>query len=338
MTDLPVSDDTNAQDSDAKNIDATNKDVQNASANDASANHTDDSTGDNNIDENNISDNNTDDNDAGHNDVTVQVDSTENEVAQPSFGTVLQQARQSKQLSLNEVSAELFILQRHLQALEEERFDALPQAAFARGFAINYAKFLGVDVVQVATSFDAAYPETLKLPLAAKNVLPLQSTGMGQRGGHSKIRFNPLLIVAVVALMLLVIFLFRMVSNASNKEPETFTPLAEDLTTLEQAQGAAVDTQASELDASGSALTTNAIGGTSLEVIVTDNADINIIDATGNNLMSGSQPRGDYKVLGVPPFKVNIDNINNVSLLINQQPVALNQYGTDNQASFELTP
>ena len=81
---------------------------------------------------------------------------------QGSFGAMLQQARKTKQVSLEEAAAELFILKRHLKALEDENFADLPQAAFARGFAINYAKFLGLDPVKVASSFDAAYPNELK--------------------------------------------------------------------------------------------------------------------------------------------------------------------------------
>ena len=57
--------------------------------------------------------------------------------AQGSFGAMLQQARKTKQVSLEDAAAELFILKRHLQALENENFADLPQAAFARGFAIN---------------------------------------------------------------------------------------------------------------------------------------------------------------------------------------------------------
>ena len=76
--------------------------------------------------------------------------------AQGSFGSMLQQARKSKQLTLDDAAKELFILKRHLQALENENFSDMPQAAFARGFAINYAKFLGLDPTKVAASFDAA--------------------------------------------------------------------------------------------------------------------------------------------------------------------------------------
>ena len=61
--------------------------------------------------------------------------------AQGSFGAMLQQARKTKQVSLEEAAAELFILKRHLQALENENFADLPQAAFARGFAIGRSCF-----------------------------------------------------------------------------------------------------------------------------------------------------------------------------------------------------
>lgn len=58
-----------------------------------------------------------------------------------SFGNRLKQARINKNLTLDDVAAELFILRRHLEAIEAEDFRSLPQIAFARGFVINYAKY-----------------------------------------------------------------------------------------------------------------------------------------------------------------------------------------------------
>lgn len=255
---------------------------------------------------------------------------------QVSFGAALQQARHIKQLSLDEVSSELFILKRHLQALEEEKFDALPQVAFARGFVINYAKFLGLDPVEIADSFDAAYPEALKSRSAVDSGQPM---GTLQRDSHSRTGLNPLLIIAFVALIVLIIFLFRMMS-AANKEPQASSPVSTALTESEQAQGAAINNQANE---SGAALNLDSSGGinnTSLELALTDIATINITDATGRSLMNGAQTRGDYKLSGMPPFKIEINNIDNVSVLLNQEPVALDQYtsasANNKQASFEL--
>lgn len=265
---------------------------------------------------------------------------------QVSFGAALQQARHIKQLSLDEVSSKLFILKRHLQALEEESFDDLPQVAFARGFVINYAKFLGLDPVEIAHSFDVAYPEALKSRSVTDSGLPLQPMGTLQRDSHSRTGLNPLLIIAFVALVVLIIFLFRMMSTA-NKEPQALIPVSAALTVSEQAQGAAINNQANEVSATGSALSLDSnSNNTSLELILTDIATINITDATGSSLMNGAQIRGAYKLSGMPPFKIEINNIDNVSVLLNQKPVALEQYANvdtsananNKQVSFELAP
>ncbi len=258
--------------------------------------------------------------------------------AQGSFGAMLQQARTAKQISLDTAAGELFILKRHLQALEDEDFSKLPQAAFARGFAINYAKFLDLDASAVASSFDSAYPNELK-PLAIGNTESLlRPMGTLQRDTHSRIRFNPLLIAAVIALIILAIFLFRMVTNASNDNQEP-TPLPEDINASEQAQGAAINDLDSDVGASGSALNlSEEAAQASIEVKLTANASVGIIDATGNSLMSGEQTTGNYQLSGTPPFNIVIDNIDNVTLLLNQQAVTLEQYATGKQASFALAP
>lgn len=262
--------------------------------------------------------------------------------AQGSFGAMLQQARKTKQVSLEEAAAELFILKRHLQALENENFADLPQAAFARGFAINYAKFLGLDPIKVANSFDAAYPNELKARAPQNIESPLRPMGTLQRDTHNRIRFNPLLIIAVIGVIILAIFLFRMVSNASKNNNEQPVTTSEDISALEQAQGAAIDidTDSNGVGASGSALNLGAesAAAATLDVKLTDAAVVVITDASGSNLMNGSQTAGDYKLSGIPPFNVQIDNVKNVSLMLNEEAVALDSYATGTQASFELAP
>lgn len=264
--------------------------------------------------------------------------------AQGSFGAMLQQARKSKQISIKEVADELFILERHLQALEKEDFTALPQETFARGFAINYAKFLGLDPIKVADSFDAAYPKELKAQSANNLDTPLRPMGTLQRDSSNRIRFNPLLVIAIIALIILAVFLFRMVTSAS-QDGEAPTPVAEDLSVSEQAQGAALDDQVigaglEGIGASGSALNFDsaAMDAAELEVTITDRTTVNITDASGNTLLDGLQSSGNYELLGTPPFNIEIDNVDNVSLRLGQEPVSLDEYTTNNQADFTLTP
>ena len=271
--------------------------------------------------------------------MTTQSSNTQSN-AQGSFGAMLQQARKSKQVSLEEAAAELFILKRHLQALESENFADLPQVTFARGFAINYAKFLGLDAAKVASSFDAAYPNELKAKSINNNNTLLRPMGTLQRDTRNRIRFNPLLILAIIGVIVLAIFLFRMVSNASKENNSEPAPTVDDVSEIEQAQGAAIG-GATGVGASGSALNLGGaeVGTAALAVKLTDTAVISIIDASGNSLMDGAQTSGDYQLSGTPPFSVKIDNVDNVSLMLNQEAVALDTYAaTDKQASFELAP
>ena len=256
---------------------------------------------------------------------------------QGSFGAMLQQARESKQLSLEDAANELFILKRHLQALESENFAELPQAAFSRGFAINYAKFLDLDPVRVAASFDTAYPNDLKAKTVSNIESPLRPMGTLQRDSHSRIRFNPLLIIALIWLIILAVFLFRMV-NSANQDNQESLPVAEDVSASEQAQGAAIANQTNSVGASGSALNINDTSSATLDVNIADSTIVSITDAAGNSLMTGSQLSGNYKLSGTPPFDIQINDVDNVSLLLNQQTVALDPYTTGEQAIFTLSP
>lgn len=280
-----------------------------------------------------------------------------------SFGAMLLKAREKQQITLDEAAAELFILKRHLQALEQENFESLPQVTFARGFAINYAKYLGLDPHQVAASFDAAYPNELRTTAVGDIESPLRPMGTLQRDGRTKIRFNPLLLIAIVALIALAVFLLRMVTNASEDTPEPVQSI-ETITAAEQTEGAAIDnagiaigstdTASSAIGASGAAInldTDSAAANTdneadasttaenaTLDFWVKANTNISVTDANGQSLMSGQQGRGGYKVSGTPPFRIQIDKVTNVSLNLNQEAVALRQYATNNQASFTLAP
>src|SRR5438093_11905116 len=61
------------------------------------------------------------------------------------IGSSLRAAREHRQLQLSEVERATHIRARYLAALEDERFDALPGTAYAKGFLRTYADFLGLD-------------------------------------------------------------------------------------------------------------------------------------------------------------------------------------------------
>ena len=73
-----------------------------------------------------------------------------------SFGPRLKQARMKRSITVDGVAKELYILPRHIEAIENEDFAALPEQAFSRGFVTNYAKFLKLDPEPLVASFNDA--------------------------------------------------------------------------------------------------------------------------------------------------------------------------------------
>ena len=69
------------------------------------------------------------------------------------FGTKFRQAREKKNLSLDDVSNVTKIGTRMLKAIEEEHFDQLPGGVFNKGFIRAYAKHLGLDADEAVTDY-----------------------------------------------------------------------------------------------------------------------------------------------------------------------------------------
>ncbi|WP_019672329.1 RodZ domain-containing protein [Psychrobacter lutiphocae] len=268
-----------------------------------------------------------------------------------SFGNRLKQARINKDLTLDDVAGELFILRRHLEAIEAEDFKELPQMAFARGFVINYAKFLGLDPDQIVESFNRNYPDELKRKSVDDIESPLKPMGTLQREGGRSIRINPLLVLGVIALIILAVFLIRMVTKAqdattTNVQGDDIS-LADELSDREQSAGAAINTavvsSGDALSNSGSAIGVGAEGVSNaapatLDFWIQGNTQLSVVDASGQTLISGEQPRGGYKLSGQPPFKIQVNPVANVALNLNGTPIQLNDYAQNGAADFSIAP
>ncbi|MDZ4306857.1 helix-turn-helix domain-containing protein [Allopontixanthobacter sp.] len=65
-------------------------------------------------------------------------------------GIVLRRAREDAKLSIEQVSAETRITQRHLRQIEAGDFEGLPGRTYAIGFSRSYAKAVGLDDRKIA--------------------------------------------------------------------------------------------------------------------------------------------------------------------------------------------
>jgi cytoskeleton protein RodZ len=105
---------------------------------------------------------------------------TEAEAA-ASVGAELQRARESRGLALSEVAQQLKFAPRQLEALEQDRFDLLPGATFARGMVRNYARLLKLDPEPLLKSVGGHYEAPDAGNLAARYSQPVPFSDNARR-------------------------------------------------------------------------------------------------------------------------------------------------------------
>lgn len=90
------------------------------------------------------------------------------------IGERLRNAREAKGLSLRAVADATRIRTIYLQALEEERFDQLPGAVYARGFLRTYADALGLDADRLMDSYPGAFEPPVPAQIGVAAEIPIQ--------------------------------------------------------------------------------------------------------------------------------------------------------------------
>ena len=71
------------------------------------------------------------------------------------IGATLKSAREQQGIALDDAAEATKIRESYLVALEEEAFERLPGATYARGFVRSYAEFLGLDPQPLIDEFNA---------------------------------------------------------------------------------------------------------------------------------------------------------------------------------------
>ncbi|MBT4792962.1 MAG: hypothetical protein HON90_15405 [Halobacteriovoraceae bacterium] len=74
-----------------------------------------------------------------------------------TIGTILKNQRKKKKISLDEIAESTKININILKALEADDFKNLPNKTYIRGFVINYAKTIGLDVNEARASLENTY-------------------------------------------------------------------------------------------------------------------------------------------------------------------------------------
>ena len=116
-------------------------------------------------------------------------------------GETLRRERLKRNLELEEISHELKISTRFLQAIENDQYDKLPGGVFAKSFVRQYARLLGLneedlaDQVQQILGPAAEVPQFAEKPKAGDR--PADSGAQGRRMGDRRRQAFPLVRLAL---------------------------------------------------------------------------------------------------------------------------------------------
>jgi len=142
-----------------------------------------------------------------------------------SFGEILKRERELRAITLREISAATKISIRHLEALENNRFESLPGGLFNKGFIRAYASYVGIDGDEMVNHylFEVDQQESEPDPIAElKAVLPPE-TRKGNRQARQWI------ILAAILLGGIALFTFlRYTLVVPEEEEERAQPAAAD--------------------------------------------------------------------------------------------------------------
>ncbi len=72
-----------------------------------------------------------------------------------SLGRYLKRERESRKISLREVSKNTKVKEHLLKAIEEDQYAPLPSPTYVKGFLLSYAKYIGLDPNDVLLRFES---------------------------------------------------------------------------------------------------------------------------------------------------------------------------------------
>lgn len=269
-------------------------------------------------------------------------------------GSALREAREQQGLSIEEVAIRLKFAPRQIAALEEGRFDQLPEMIFVRGFVRSYARLLQVDENPLLEALPGAPVQGA--PLAHKgekqDILP----GSGRAGKQNVPWLAAALGVAVITAFLA--WKYNSEGTDTRAVPPTVrAPMTGAASGVQQIVASAASAVNSEFPQTGaSPETENSEGPASAAVAATPvkpphklppsqpvkvefvgSSWVEIKDAGGRVVLSMLGEEGASRsVSGSPPLTVVVGNANAVKLYYKNEPVDLGQHAEHDVVRLKL--
>jgi cytoskeleton protein RodZ len=271
---------------------------------------------------------------------------------QDRVGATLKAAREAAGLSLGEVADRLKLSLKQLEAIESDRFEALPGPAFVRGFVRNYARFLGLDAVPLMTRLEERFPSSVKE--AANLAKEVEATALTSEpeGTSALLGKRAILLVLVVVLAGAGFWFARSRTEPAREEAkQNLAPMLTQQATASAsveaepvkqasapaAQPAPAPAVALATQASAPAAARQSVSEGKIKLVAKQDAWVSVVDGSGKKLVFETLKAGAEKeVAGQAPFKLTVGNATQVEVSFNGQPVEMTGKIRGTTARLEL--
>lgn len=268
---------------------------------------------------------------------------------QPTAGSLLRAARERQGMHIAVLATTIKVSPRKLDALENDRFDELPDATFVRALALTVCRALKID----------SQPVMSRLPASVARMSTLEDVQHGlrapfpQRGGRREtapsagqrrlVWAGVLLLVAAFALLMAPASLWEFARTPGVAVPPEVRMPA--VTAETAASASALSAPAASMPAA-TVETVHAAPGGGAEVAsppqganlaVTEPSWVEVTDGAGQALLSRVvQPGESIHLEGTLPLRLTVGNVRATRLTFRGQPVDLEAASRDNVARVEL--
>ncbi|NQZ26087.1 MAG: DUF4115 domain-containing protein [Colwellia sp.] len=300
--------------------------------------------------------------------MTEQVTELSEDMEMVSPGAMLREARKALSLSQEHISSKLNFKVDLVNDIENDIFSPSTPVTFIRGYLVNYAKLVAVEVEDILASYDALDAASIQ-----RSEMLSFSNETTKQAEHSRVMWLSYLIVAV--LVGLTVLWWQQESSQQAANPVSLTADSQEVNVEkisdEQAATAVVQGSLSEDTASvtndvqiigqkSENETLNSAEVTEIpavlpELIVSETAQpqvpeistavftfkgdcwVNIYDATGERIAWGVKKAGYVMTIqGKAPLSITVGKPELTSIVFNGKPIDMSAFDDGNIAKFKL--
>jgi transcriptional regulator with XRE-family HTH domain len=236
----------------------------------------------------------------------------------PQVGQVLREARTERGIALSEVERVTKIRVRFLQAMEEDRWEALPAPTYARSFLARYARFLGLDERPLVDQYRETVGEDERAEPVPQGVIrpgALRQSHPTSRVRSIDLKAAGMVLAGLVVLVLLGLIVVGSIGNSDNgpSVPHHHAP-----------KGAGSPAATTTGQQATTATSPPATGQVSLELRSIEDVWVCLVDDRGRALVNGEtltpgEGRGPFES---PGFEVTFGN-GSVEMTVDGQPAKI---------------